>query len=114
MRISDWSSDVCSSDLQAGEQKPALDAELQQQRQRRHADQQQRGQREVPIVELDVVHRALIAGAPLSSEERRGGEECVRTCSSRRSPYHQKKNIKVQTECTRRLIYCRTHLNNNI
>src|SRR3546814_18813722 len=30
-----------------------------------------------------------------SSEERRVGEECVRTCSSRWSPYHENKKITI-------------------
>src|SRR3546814_18395087 len=36
----------------------------------------------------DVAHRHL------RSEERRVGKECVSTCRSRWSPYHQKKNLK--------------------
>src|SRR3546814_18628115 len=31
----------------------------------------------------------------LRSEERRGGKECVSTCRSLWSPYHQKKNKKI-------------------
>src|SRR3546814_10789072 len=79
MRISDWSSDVCSSDL--------------------HPDLPGAGGK---------VHSAAYAGdsfsfahAPVSqitvggnlksaqrSEERRVGKECVSTCRSRWSPYH--------------------------
>src|SRR3546814_4539950 len=61
MRISDWSSDVCSSDL---------DHRL------LHAGQN-------PAVDPDVVVRR-----PGRSEERRVGKECVSTCRSRWSPYH--------------------------
>src|SRR3546814_3026548 len=64
MRISDWSSDVCSSDLLAKTQ--ALRA--------RAADQ-----RVVAVAGEQVLDR---------SEERRVGKECVSTCRSRWSPYH--------------------------
>src|SRR3546814_1768511 len=74
MRISDWSSDVCSSDLTTAE----LD------------------------VWLGTIHDALAAkgetAGPIPwavnlvthsrSEERRVGKECVSTCRSRWSPYH--------------------------
>src|SRR3546814_2972818 len=76
MRISDWSSDVCSSDLGA------------------HAVL------EIGLVDracsLDRVHEAqgrlrqdAADHAHLGrSEERRVGKECVSTCRSRWSPYH--------------------------
>src|SRR3546814_15072239 len=100
MRISDWSSDVCSSDLSM--KAIAADAH-----------------RQFAITASIVIHRAgLIApGEPIvfvatasrhrraafeaadylmdrlkteavRSEERRVGKECVSTCSSRWSPYH--------------------------
>src|SRR3546814_5916518 len=70
MRISDWSSDVCSSDLVfpadrysgvaiAGAAGPAMEM--------------------VKLFQLQLEHR---------SEERRVGKECVSTCRSRCSPYH--------------------------
>src|SRR3546814_18197379 len=68
MRISDWSSDVCSSDLglhfrpRAFARQPALS------KLRSIVDQTAR------------------------SEERRVGKECVSTCRSRWSPYHSKNN----------------------
>src|SRR3546814_9681425 len=78
MRISDWSSDVCSSDLLAfrqhlgevaGREGPA----------RHH------------LVGLRALQHAAV-GLPAaragSSEERRVGKECVSTCRSRWSPYH--------------------------
>src|SRR3546814_11276914 len=100
MRISDWSSDVCSSDLDvvAGAVEDAVDA--------------------VDAVGGEALaqalddgnaagHRGLVAdGAAdalgqsgkrgavvreqrlVRSEERRGGKECVSTCRSRGSPYH--------------------------
>src|SRR3546814_15509166 len=86
MRISDWSSDVCSSDLG--------NVELLGQR---HADGDQ-----VPRVgEIDLVLHPDAAGGgrdqaedhqrQARSEERRVGKECVSTCRSRWSPCHEKK-----------------------
>src|SRR3546814_8144848 len=83
MRISDWSSDVCSSDL--GEE---------------GAERTRVGDREGAVG--DVVRRELLPPGsgrqvadltcdrshPLRSEERRVGKECVSTCRSRWSPYH--------------------------
>src|SRR3546814_7417328 len=84
MRISDWSSDVCSSDLML------------------------RYSRRMPFGTFFAVSAALVAvlavvlagkgvaalqGAgwlpmAMRSEERRVGKECVSTCRSRWSPYH--------------------------
>src|SRR3546814_2548218 len=76
MRISDWSSDVCSSDL------PVL-RNGQRRRRREHRDAFGQplcaGCRHVFEIEGRDVHR---------SEERRVGKECVSTCRSRWSPYH--------------------------
>src|SRR3546814_6183956 len=63
MRISDWSSDVCSSDLR-------------------------RGGPLVPAAVLAVARRRLGLGFGLRSEARRVGKECVSTCRSRWSPYN--------------------------
>src|SRR3546814_8772789 len=77
MRISDWSSDVCSSDL-ADLFADALE-HLNRQRALLGASQR-------------TVQRALdslaAAGKVQRSEERRVGKECVSTCRSRWSPYH--------------------------
>src|SRR3546814_2498806 len=62
MRISDWSSDVCSSDLTA-------DWHANNRRQRREWRRDRRVNWK-------------------RSEERRVGKECVSTCRSRWSPYH--------------------------
>src|SRR3546814_9445649 len=85
MRISDWSSDVCSSDLSVAiaDVREALDAPQ--------------------LAMLDALG-ALLAGSTAAlvaaardemgaaglvrSEERRVGKECVSTCRSRWSPYH--------------------------
>src|SRR3546814_7364714 len=92
MRISDWSSDVCSSDL-APEERPhrALTSCLLVHRceivlggdhiliHRHH-----RGHR------LLLRHQRSLILSTMSwrSEERRVGKECVSTCRSRWSPYH--------------------------
>src|SRR3546814_17502779 len=92
MRISDWSSDVCSSDL----------------RDQAYDDLAYGGERTA----LDTPYRAMVRprslvprndGRPvrsdarskcvtLRSEERRVGKECVSTCRSRWSTYHYKNN----------------------
>src|SRR3546814_14305907 len=99
MRISDWSSDVCSSDLETAvafrDAKWALMS---------------------PVIVLGGIYGGIFtpteaAGVScvyailigllverqltLRSEERRVGKECVSTCRSRWSPYHSKK--KAQT-----------------
>src|SRR3546814_13752120 len=96
MRISDWSSDVCSSDLTIGP-----------------------GPLQIPRDETSMDGTFLIGGEAIArpqtftaiapstgeilapdfsisqpedrSEERRVGKECVSTCRSRWSPYHSKK-----------------------
>src|SRR3546814_1220721 len=76
MRISDWSSDVCSSDLEPAPQQRNV-AEIVDLRRRPH---------------VEAVFRRDFAGEEAAvrtrSEERRVGKECVSTCRSRWSPYH--------------------------
>src|SRR3546814_20384728 len=69
MRISDWSSDVCSSDLLAS-----------------FADQKLYE----PPVGFMVRVQFQVTGRAVRSEERRVGKECVSTCRSRWSPYNKK------------------------
>src|SRR3546814_20327138 len=101
MRISDWSSDVCSSDLYVD---PDLD----------HGGRDQ----DADLARLETRHDVVLFGtlhpavdepdaagaqsfaqqcravfgcrefAPFRSEERRVGKECVSTCRSRWSPYN--------------------------
>src|SRR3546814_1526236 len=90
MRISDWSSDVCSSDLTVTV---------------KHIRETFPDLRKVGLlatsgtVSSGVYKRALedhdlqevVPSAPMQarrSEERRVGKECVSTCRSRWSPYH--------------------------
>src|SRR3546814_15564281 len=100
MRISDWSSDVCSSDLLA----QVLSSVFQQKTRDEWADQL--FERRIPAAPvLDVAEalaqplsllRSMVetvadstdSGDELRSEERRVGKECVSTCRSRWSPYH--------------------------
>src|SRR3546814_2618687 len=71
MRISDWSSDVCSSDLQDdGKKYPSR-------RSKRHQSNHDSKEYE------NTGHKPMTR-----SEERRVGKECVSTCRSRWSPYH--------------------------
>src|SRR3546814_3446473 len=102
MRISDWSSDVCSSDLGGVAVAPRapgfLIIALDRLRQAGmgdeadvglvdpHAEGNRRG--DDPVLRRDEV--VLHGRAPLGrrSEERRVGKECVSTCRSRWSPDH--------------------------
>src|SRR3546814_18447113 len=105
MRISDWSSDVCSSDL---ERLPASRARGGRAPPREghdvHAELHQHG--DVRRCPRAAAHADHDAGESRRSEERRVGKECVSTCRSRWSPYHKKKynntqktplNIKIST-----------------
>src|SRR3546814_3577275 len=85
MRISDWSSDVCSSDLDAGvDVRARRSARVLQGREQRRVLQTTGS---IPCAEHRR-RRALTFIAENRSEERRVGKECVSTCRSRWSPYH--------------------------
>src|SRR3546814_14883791 len=102
MRISDWSSDVCSSDLVAGAAVPGVFAG-------RHSARvctlparagMPGGRGPGPVRPAPGVRRmgaALGAAHPSlrrhSSGERRGGEEVVSTGRTRWAPYNSKKKI---------------------
>src|SRR3546814_3823771 len=89
MRISDWSSDVCSSDLRIvlflriiGQNFSCLDKRI---------------ECISLVIGTEVVSRGIKAALKLvrfggfrvsRSEVRRVGKECVSTCRSRWSPYH--------------------------
>src|SRR3546814_16208905 len=79
MRISDWSSDVCSSDLPARREQRRGDV-----LHLRHDREPQGGRVQSPR-DLPTLHGGR-------SEERRVGKECVSTCRSRWSPSHSQKN----------------------
>src|SRR3546814_13112447 len=113
MRISDWSSDVCSSDLTfpvfTSEDDSALLSTVDQVSERfvREVDSVARLVDE-KFPELGFGHleeqfgtwRAWLRGYA-RSEERRVGKECVSTCSSRWSPYHYKKTRDHRDESMR-------------
>src|SRR3546814_12301709 len=100
MRISDWSSDVCSSDLkpegcvlvldcrcvnQKGETVITGQAEV-----RAPCEKVRRPRLALPDVRVATHdgYRRLIEQTQDRSEERRVGKECVSTCRSQWSPYH--------------------------
>src|SRR3546814_6477259 len=90
MRISDWSSDVCSSDLPLPEElldgAGAVAQLLAHRREARglHREHEVVRRRRRPFGEARRLEAAVIG----RSEERRVGKECVSTCRSRWSPYH--------------------------
>src|SRR3546814_13724957 len=109
MRISDWSSDVCSSDLLGGQHSLQVhhrfigDARSGFHTDRRSAetdaysqavlaaidadiDQPPRSIRQACFLALVLVHNTDLQ-PQARSEERRVGKECVSTCRSRWSPY---------------------------
>src|SRR3546814_8769711 len=81
MRISDWSSDVCSSDLRRLVVVADRARSLQGKGALRRVPEGDRAGQE------HIVRAAEEAGRT-RSEERRVGKECVSTCRSRWSPYH--------------------------
>src|SRR3546814_20864662 len=97
MRISDWSSDVCSSDLTKSPTCSqctiaALSGGIASSSSARSHSRTSLGFS--PIFSLP---SAWKLGSPSRrSEERRVGKECVSTCRSRWSPYHSNKKLYKQ------------------
>src|SRR3546814_11816384 len=99
MRISDWSSDVCSSDLAGdghalGRCAPRSVAGSRRQRAVRCPGRVDYWQL-IKIIgtKQNRSEQQYDSAQMLRSEERRVGKECVSTCRSRWSPYHYKKKI---------------------
>src|SRR3546814_15098923 len=104
MRISDWSSDVCSSDLGAYVRYPADDLltvlAIESERAGAFVIGEDLGTVEEGVrddlAQIGVLSTRLVyfEDTPTSqwpsnrSEERRAGKECVSRCKSRWSPYH--------------------------
>src|SRR3546814_15094587 len=103
MRISDWSSDVCSSDLPGlKEFLSAYQTAYNGKPQSGHSLANYVGAKafleamaNAKSTDADKIRAAVLAykkapgtTANGSSEERRVGKECVSTCRSRWSPYH--------------------------
>src|SRR3546814_17946854 len=98
MRISDWSSDVCSSDLLAVDQRAVA---IEHRKPVRHdflrAPPPEPRARLSPLRPLRIclawARAAFFSSSRVGgrSEERRVGQECVSPCRSRWSPFHSKK-----------------------
>src|SRR3546814_2721214 len=102
MRISDWSSDVCSSDL-AGVKIDADAAKLLAERTEGNLLAAAQDVEKLKLlfagerIDVESLGQAVADSARFEafdrSDERRVGKECVSTCRSRWSPYHYKKKI---------------------
>src|SRR3546814_11123655 len=104
MRISDWSSDVCSSDLLVVQltscdpkmlffppEIAAMAIEAAEQRKVQPIDWSEFATRAAPVAALPeqkTDETCYLQSSSGRSEERRLGQECVSTCRSRWSPYH--------------------------
>src|SRR3546814_11341200 len=98
MRISDWSSDVCSSDLVIGcfgltEPHGGSDpANMKTSAKKDGGDWVLNGSKmwitNGNVADIAIVWAQTDDGIQGRSEERRVGKECVSTCRSRWSPYH--------------------------
>src|SRR3546814_13221267 len=103
MRISDWSSDVCSSDLPAKflSEFGQWDFEVEERYNHKGEDrirwphrqnkigQVSQGSKKTGVENsgIDFIPSLRRKFSSIRSEERRVGKECVRTCRSRWSPY---------------------------
>src|SRR3546814_14386499 len=94
MRISDWSSDVCSSDLVHSVRQRALIRRFGQRQQLLHLGLELR---------FDLLRVPIRERAVPRSEERRVGKECVSTCRSRWSLCLYKEKIGTSTRSIRYL-----------
>src|SRR3546814_17586775 len=110
MRISDWSSDVCSSDLvcvvllgRGGIEDRRMQPGLETSDQLPCRERVLSDVRDRYIVRERRGHRR--------SEERRVGKECVSTCRSRWSPYHSNKKIQDNTRKYQSIFVSRTYTN---
>src|SRR3546814_12908328 len=110
MRISDWSSDVCSSDLYDPHNRPGAGPTPSRWSRPDYADMvdisliiaaahAKRGRRTLArrphftrLADLGPPGPPIFTGR--RSEERRVGKECVSTCRSRWSPYSYKKKLR--------------------
>src|SRR3546814_17795361 len=103
MRISDWSSDVCSSDLKATKTEKVSSQKLSAEKDKALETAigsiersfgkgaimllDDRGAMNVEAISTGSLAIDMASGVG-RSEERRVGKECVSTCRSRWSPYH--------------------------
>src|SRR3546814_9206654 len=84
MRISDWSSDVCSSDLHLDGAAGQAEGHSHQRAGARPGDQVVDAGGDEPLV--GQLLRDAVEERIVRSEQRRVGKECVSTCRSRWSP----------------------------
>src|SRR3546814_14162428 len=87
MRISDWSSDVCSSDLQPPERLRQSRAHQPVFIRRPAIGQPPRGVKHARLGTGHAFHHHQPQRMAGRSEERRVGKECVRTCRARWAAY---------------------------
>src|SRR3546814_13917092 len=104
MRISDWSSDVCSSDLRDTSTSRIVTLQNAGAREIAQALQAlvpaagEGAQAPVALVPIDSSNAIALRGAQalvarfVRSEERRVGKDGVSTCRSRRSPHNSQQN----------------------
>src|SRR3546814_19916964 len=102
MRISDWSSDVCSSDLQvrrlASEAPPNILCELRQRGPIAIRSQPDMAEKDLPACVVELLRVGdFNQFRSLRSAERRVGKECVGTCRSRWSQFIKDKKHTVQS-----------------
>src|SRR3546814_14350706 len=100
MRISDWSSDVCSSDLVNQTPAGKADRRAFQRAVTLHTTDRDRNSAEAIAIMMRLAFEGvgpvtrrwavkwLDERCNIRSEERRVGKECVSTCRSRWPPYH--------------------------
>src|SRR3546814_16600110 len=94
MRISDWSSDVCSSDLPnalEGISEHSYNLVAMYEKGIVSARVAYNWRSKYLVTAIDCCVGLPIWQKDTRSEERRVGKECVSTCRSRWSPYHSKK-----------------------
>src|SRR3546814_12560987 len=97
MRISDWSSDVCSSDLDNVDKVPVPGSSFKTEVLTRCTVSLMRADQ---IDDRENGADQYVEAVKARSEERRVGKECVSTCRSRWSPYHSQKNNSRRKEVT--------------
>src|SRR3546814_17344687 len=97
MRISDWSSDVCSSDLLAERERSVGDLErligLSQSALSQHLARLRRDGIVTTRRNAQTIYYALDGRSALRTEERCEGKECDSTWITRRAQDHLQKNI---------------------